>query len=73
MSRSLCCTVKSRCCGAYLFFVRMSLGGGIETSGQGTLRHFPGRVTKAALLDLQQGKHITQFKTPFEHIRVCAA
>lgn len=57
-SCSLCCTVKSCCCRACLFFVRMSLVGEKETSGQGTWRHFPGRETKAALLDLQQGKHI---------------
>lgn len=40
--------------------VRMSLVGGKETSGQGMQRHFPGRVTKAALLDLQQGKHVCE-------------
>lgn len=33
-------------------------GRGKESSGQGMQRHFPGRVTKAALLDLQQGKQI---------------
>lgn len=33
-------------------------GRGKETSGQGMQRHFPGRVTKVALLDLQQGKQI---------------
>lgn len=47
------CTVKSHCCGAYLFFVRMSLVGK-ETSCQRIWRHFPGTATK----DLHQGKHI---------------
>lgn len=33
-------------------------GRGKETSGQGMQRHFSGRVTKAALSDLKQGKQI---------------
>lgn len=48
------CTVKSHCCRAYLFFVRMSLVGEREMSWQRMWRHFPGRVTK----ETQQGKHI---------------
>lgn len=44
--------------GGILVLCQDEFGRGKETSGQGTPRHFPGRVTKAALLDLQQGKHI---------------
>lgn len=72
-------SLAARSHGACLFFVRTSLVGEKETCGQGTWIHFPGRVTKPALLDLQQGTHINVCEGSLgtvqstERTQVCAA